>query len=89
MHMYVLNMQLISHPCQNSCPASHNNYYIIFLYTALPVTVRFAQDMYLVNEAAPSRNLVLSVCVIASTTERSFSVTVSPVSGTAVGKHLP
>lgn len=49
------------------------------------VTVRFAQETYTVSEAVGSQNLALYVCVIASTVERNFSVTLFPISGTALG----
>ena len=65
---------------------SYPQYYAIFLHTMLSVTVRFAQEVYVISEAASSQNLALSVCVIASITERSFSVTLSPLPGTADGK---
>jgi len=64
----------------NTLPSSHTR--------CSPVTVRFAQAVYVISEAAPSQNLALSVCVIASTNERSFSVTLSPLPGTADGKNL-
>ena len=50
------------------------------------VSVTFTQESYIVGEAVAAQSLKLSVCVVADTNGRSFSVTLTPISGTAVGK---
>lgn len=47
--------------------------------------LNFDQSVYHVNEEVDSENQALYVCLTANSTNRPFRVTLTPVSGTAIG----
>ena len=49
------------------------------------VGVQFEENIYIVSEGVASQHLALFVCLITNSTELDFSVTLTPVSMTALG----
>ena len=47
--------------------------------------LRFEKDVYSVSESVDSEDLALYVCLTADNIDRPFTVTLSPISGTAIG----
>lgn len=56
------------------------------IFIASVVELNFDQSVYHVNEEVDSENQALYVCLTANSTDRPFRVTLTPVSGTAIGK---
>lgn len=67
-------------------PYSHK-YSFTEIFIADVVELNFDQSVYHVREEVGSENLALYVCLTANSTDRPFRVTLTPVSGTAIGKR--
>ena len=58
---------------------------LTLFYTETSVELSFEQNVYRVSEEVGSEDLALYTCLTADTVDRPFTVTITPVSGTATG----
>lgn len=68
--------------------ASRDYIHTFFVPTAPGVSLQFEQEMYTINEVAGSQALAVLVCLVASNTERNYTVILRPIITTATRRAM-